>query len=358
MSDSEQAVPSDDLASQSPATSDVVKPAATDSNAVVDVATPQEKLDVKPGEEPDKGSGTEPDESKVADKTTEETSNKSTETPKETKSRRRRRRRRRRRENRRQKENTEPANKVDAPEKASSEEKFVLQPVNGRRNGQSAPARDRDQTATKNRRCGARRGRGRGGGRGRHYPPHQGYWGRGARGPPPGPRHHYVPCDYAAVQRQLEFYFGETNLARDQYLRSCMNKEGWVAAGVLATFPRMRNGHIQPIEILRAAVNSPMLEVDRIFIRSRRLWKRFANASVQATAIQGIQRAIEVGTEVRPDGDDIPEAFKNVKCIVKKKIDNGRKSLISRADDHERCVIVLSKQLSEWSLTQPSGTTQ
>jgi hypothetical protein len=169
------------------------------------------------------------------------------------------------------------------------------------------------------------------------------------------PQQHYLPCDYEAVKRQLEFYFGEINLARDQFIRSRMDRQGFVPAYVMAGFPRMRNGMITPGEILHAASRSPLLDVRNGCIRSKRLWKRFAGAEAQERAIQSLNKGPGVGDEVRPQGDDIPEGFGDQKCVVKKKLDNGRKALIARADDPERCVIVLTGQLSAWSLDKKAA---
>lgn len=274
-------------------------------------------------------------------------------------------RRRRRRNRKKGKKDTKDGENADTSDGDKEKpQDYVLQPVKKKKS--PAARRKNKQPAGGQGGRGSRPRRGRGRGRGYFnyhgpgrpfppymFPPHHAMPPRGYPGYPPQMAGNYLPCDYEAVKRQLEFYFGEINLARDQFIRSHMDAQGFVPAYVMSGFPRMRNGMITPGEILHAASRSPLLDIRNGCIRSKRLWKRFANAKVQASLIQNLQKGLGVGDEVRPHGDDIPEGFGDLKCVIKKKIDNGRKSLIARADDPERCVIVLTAQLSAWSIKKP-----
>merc|ERR1711871_1809717 len=44
----------------------------------------------------------------------------------------------------------------------------------------------------------------------------------------------------AQLKGQLMYYFSESNLYKDMYLRSKMDSEGWVDADVIRSFPRIQ----------------------------------------------------------------------------------------------------------------------
>jgi len=45
----------------------------------------------------------------------------------------------------------------------------------------------------------------------------------------------------AQVRKQLEFYLSADNLGRDEYLRSLMDRDGWIELGQLIKFPRLKS---------------------------------------------------------------------------------------------------------------------
>jgi len=75
---------------------------------------------------------------------------------------------------------------------------------------------------------------------------------------------------------QLEYYFGDANLPKDQYLRTQMDPEGWVKAEVLQTFARMKRYGIPADVILRAARQSSQLSVKGNCVRRAVGWERYA----------------------------------------------------------------------------------
>ena len=46
-----------------------------------------------------------------------------------------------------------------------------------------------------------------------------------------------------AAKFQVEFYFGQTNYYKDEYLRKCENHEGWIDLKVIYSFRKIRKFH-------------------------------------------------------------------------------------------------------------------
>lgn len=67
------------------------------------------------------------------------------------------------------------------------------------------------------------------------------------------------------VLKQFEFYFSDSNLPRDKFLRSLVadHIEGYVAIDVIASFPRVKKITEDPNVILSALKKSKILEVDK-----------------------------------------------------------------------------------------------
>lgn len=77
------------------------------------------------------------------------------------------------------------------------------------------------------------------------------------------------------VQKQIEYYFSEENLAKDAFLRSQLNAEGWVPIEIIANFRRLASmlvGMIPPENfnfIVMAIQNSAIVEFNNGLIRRR-----------------------------------------------------------------------------------------
>lgn len=79
--------------------------------------------------------------------------------------------------------------------------------------------------------------------------------------------------DQAAVLRQLEYYFSDSNLPRDKFLRAKTeeNPDGYVQISVLLSFKRLQALNATPAHIAAAASNSTLLAVDPESTRVRRV---------------------------------------------------------------------------------------
>merc|ERR1719401_792812 len=71
-----------------------------------------------------------------------------------------------------------------------------------------------------------------------------------------------APLDIHQVTMQVEYWFSEENLARDQYMRSLMLDQGWVWLGVLQNFRRMQQMGVDLWALRLALIPSQELELD------------------------------------------------------------------------------------------------
>lgn len=78
--------------------------------------------------------------------------------------------------------------------------------------------------------------------------------------------------DIDAIQRQLEYYFSDSNLPRDKFLRAKTeeNEDGYVDIAVLLSFNRLQKLSATPDNIAQAAAASTLLAVDPEKARVRR----------------------------------------------------------------------------------------
>lgn len=79
--------------------------------------------------------------------------------------------------------------------------------------------------------------------------------------------------DQAAVRRQLEYYFSDSNLPRDKFLRAKTeeNPDGYVDISVLLSFKRLQALHATPAHIAAAVEDSTLLAIDDSAKRVRRV---------------------------------------------------------------------------------------
>ncbi|KAM3304502.1 la-related protein 1C [Capsicum chacoense] len=91
---------------------------------------------------------------------------------------------------------------------------------------------------------------------------------------------------------QIEYYFSDANLVKDDFLRSNMDEEGWVPINLIANFPRVKNltDKVQSDNIqfilycLRA---STFLEVQDEKVRRRDGWRKWTHTTGQHAADSG-----------------------------------------------------------------------
>mmetsp|Transcript_58058 Transcript_58058/g.92219 ORF Transcript_58058/g.92219 Transcript_58058/m.92219 type:complete len:575 (+) Transcript_58058:134-1858(+) len=82
------------------------------------------------------------------------------------------------------------------------------------------------------------------------------------------------------IQKQLEYYFSPQNMETDLFLRSSMDKEGWIDIAVILGFKRMKYLQATKELVVEAAFHSNVVEVDsktQDKIRMTELWKQYVN---------------------------------------------------------------------------------
>ncbi|CAI9117043.1 OLC1v1018355C1 [Oldenlandia corymbosa var. corymbosa] len=83
------------------------------------------------------------------------------------------------------------------------------------------------------------------------------------------------------ILRQIDYYFSDANLVKDDYLRSNMDEEGWVPVSLIASFPRVQQLTVDIPLILESLKASPVVEIkdqgDKI--RRRNDWRKWIHTS-------------------------------------------------------------------------------
>ena len=77
------------------------------------------------------------------------------------------------------------------------------------------------------------------------------------------------------VRQQIEYYFSVGNLVKDMYLRKNMDVNGWVPAGVIGAFNRMRmltGGQVDPQFLVECCRDSDVVEIQGDNLRKRDDW--------------------------------------------------------------------------------------
>ncbi|KAJ8540889.1 hypothetical protein K7X08_001705 [Anisodus acutangulus] len=95
-----------------------------------------------------------------------------------------------------------------------------------------------------------------------------------------------------SLVNQIEYYFSDANLVKDDFLRLKMDEEGWVPIKLIANFPRVKNltekvqsNNIQFISYCLRA--STFVEVQDVKVRRRDGWKKWLHTSGQLAADSG-----------------------------------------------------------------------
>ncbi|KAK4338571.1 hypothetical protein RND71_043058 [Anisodus tanguticus] len=110
--------------------------------------------------------------------------------------------------------------------------------------------------------------------------------------PPPPPPFFFPVVDPnlpALLVKQIEYYFSDANLVKDDFLRSKMDEDGWVPIELIASFPRVRqltNNIKFILDCLRA---STLVEAQDDKVRRRNDWKKWIHTSGSVAADSGSQ---------------------------------------------------------------------
>ncbi|KAL5220815.1 hypothetical protein ABZP36_025528 [Zizania latifolia] len=83
----------------------------------------------------------------------------------------------------------------------------------------------------------------------------------------------------AKIQTQVEYYFSDTNLEHDDFLKSLMDEHGWVPISKVADFNRLKKMTTDIHLILDALANSSLLEIQDGNIRRRSDWSKWVSIS-------------------------------------------------------------------------------
>ncbi|XP_023765829.2 la-related protein 1C [Lactuca sativa] len=115
--------------------------------------------------------------------------------------------------------------------------------------------------------------------------------------PPPVPM--FVPVINpplnVKIVKQIEYYFSDDNLVKDDFLRSNMDDEGWVPITLIAGFPRVQSLTNDIHMILNSLRDSSIVEIQGEKIRSRD-WRRWMNVPnrFQSTMENLIEEGISI----------------------------------------------------------------
>ncbi|KAL5144364.1 La-related protein 1C [Glycine soja] len=85
------------------------------------------------------------------------------------------------------------------------------------------------------------------------------------------------------IANQIDYYFSDANLVKDEYLRSNMDEQGWVPISLIASFPRVRSLTSNIKLILDSLRTSTFVEVQGDKLRRRTEWMKWL-PSVQLLA--------------------------------------------------------------------------
>ncbi|XP_075495553.1 la-related protein 1C-like [Primulina tabacum] len=81
------------------------------------------------------------------------------------------------------------------------------------------------------------------------------------------------------IVSQIDYYFSEANLVKDNFLRSNMDDQGWVHITLIASFPRVQQLTQDIPLILECMRYSTVVEVQGDKVRKRYEWNRWLNSS-------------------------------------------------------------------------------
>lgn len=88
------------------------------------------------------------------------------------------------------------------------------------------------------------------------------------------------------ILKQIEYYFSDDNLVKDNYLRSNMDEEGWVPVTLIAGFRRVQNLTSDIQLILSSLRDSTVVEVQGETIRRRNDWRKWVKPSITDSNFQ------------------------------------------------------------------------
>ncbi|XP_076910932.1 la-related protein 1C-like [Bidens hawaiensis] len=88
------------------------------------------------------------------------------------------------------------------------------------------------------------------------------------------------------ILKQIEYYFSDDNLVKDNFLRSHMDEDGWVPLTLIAGFPRMQAMTNDIQMLLNILKDSSTVEIQDEKVRRRVDWKKWVHTHTRREATE------------------------------------------------------------------------
>ncbi|GER33986.1 hypothetical protein STAS_10168 [Striga asiatica] len=114
--------------------------------------------------------------------------------------------------------------------------------------------------------------------------------------PSPPPTMIFPPANETSlgsmIVKQIDFYFSDDNLVKDNYLRSNMDDQGWVPIALIASFRRVQQLTKDIPVILDSLRYSTVVEVQGEKVRRRNEWSKWVHSSGRRNSEYGTNASI------------------------------------------------------------------
>ncbi|GKV17810.1 hypothetical protein SLEP1_g28272 [Rubroshorea leprosula] len=91
----------------------------------------------------------------------------------------------------------------------------------------------------------------------------------------------------AMLVHQIDYYFSDANLVKDDFLKSNMDEQGWVPISLIAGFPRVKYWTSDIRFILDSLRSSTIVEVQGVKVRRRDDWMKWISSSSHVSSDLG-----------------------------------------------------------------------
>ncbi|KAI3734401.1 hypothetical protein L6452_13869 [Arctium lappa] len=114
------------------------------------------------------------------------------------------------------------------------------------------------------------------------------------------------PPLHVLIHNQIEYYFSDENLVKDNFLRSQMDEEGWVPIALIAGFRRVQSLTNDIQMILNSLRDSATVEIQGEKVRRRSEWRRWIQSSnrLQAETEVPHEASVEEASIQKPSLED------------------------------------------------------
>ncbi|KAK7855970.1 la-related protein 1c [Quercus suber] len=142
----------------------------------------------------------------------------------------------------------------------------------------------------------------------------------------PHPPPLYIPVPEplpVLLLKQIDYYFSDANLVKDDYLRSNMDDQGWVPIALIASFPRVRSLTTNVQLVLDSLRTSTIVEVQDDKVRRRNEWNKWIPASSRIPSDSG---------SVSPNKSSYDTLATSLQKITVEEVDTNQSSMTGKAD--------------------------